>query len=304
MKSLEEEIFDYCCEKYNNSYLVNFTNMAALACRSSRAHKLSATKKKEIESASQLQAIKTTIIEGREKYPNEVSLLWGSIYKAHLYRKSGISDRSTIDKVISADQSWKSSSGHAFEAMISELGTLAMSGTNFRYILQKDLNLLLEQNKVGNKPTDVSWLKEQVRSSVFDIYVVADVQIVNEESEEFEDKVKVFGCAQCKTSIRDRVSRDIVPSREAMESQFWNLGFVLDGEMFSTPKYINMVNGNPESEFKKNGWHGFYVLSPIENIDRIYPVDLKFDIIRKHTIKAFNDWDSNRVGFTREWRAD
>jgi len=39
---------------------------------------------------------------------------------ALLFRKSGISDLDTINKVISADQSWKKSSGHAFEEMVKD----------------------------------------------------------------------------------------------------------------------------------------------------------------------------------------
>lgn len=98
--------------------------------------------------------------------------------------------------------------------------------------------------------------------------------------------------------------RDIVPSREAMASNFWSIGFVLDGTMFEVPKYKNMVNGNQESEIKKNGWHGMYVLSFKDNINRIYGVDWDFKIIREHTIKAFNCWHKDRMGLVQEWRAD
>ena len=115
---------------------------------------------------------------------------------------------------------------------------------------------------------------------------------------------KCFGCVQCKTSIRDRVSRDREPSVEAMKSQFWSTAFVLDGTMLSVPKYKNMVNGNEESEFKKNGWHGVYVLSEDENKDRIYGVDLDAPSIRKQKNNAFTAWKTDRQGFSREWRAE
>lgn len=244
------------------------------------------------------------MIEGRKLYPNNIPLLWASIYKAHLYRKSGIGDPEVVAKAIQAEQSWRASSGHAFEAMVKELGSLALAGTNIRYVLQKDLNILLKAKELVNQPTDIAWLKSQVKGSVFDVYVVADIKVINEETNKVEEKPICFGCVQCKTSIRDRVSRDIVPSREAMASNFWSIGIVLDGTMIEVPKYKNMVNGNPESEFKKNGWHGMYVLSFKDNIDRIYGVDLELNIIREHTIKAFNCWHKDRMGLVPEWRAD
>lgn len=244
------------------------------------------------------------MIEGRKIYPTEIPLLWASIYKAHLYRKSGISDPEVVARAVKAEQSWRASSGHAFEAMVTELASLALRGTNLRYILQKDLNTLLKAGELANQPTDLAWLKEKVRGSVFDVYVVADVKKTNPDTGEEEDKTICFGCVQCKTSIRDRVSRDIVPSKEAMESKFWSTGFVLDGTMFSTPKYRDMVNGNVNTEFKKNGWHGIYVLSYDEDDDRIYGVDMDFEKVREHTLKAFNTWYNDRMGFTLDWRAE
>lgn len=128
--------------------------------------------------------------------------------------------------------------------------------------------------------------------------------ITLENSMNYARRDEGFGCAQCKTSIRDRVSRDIVPSNEAMKAPFWSIGFVLDGTMFSVPKYKNMVNGNANTEFKKNGWHGMYVLSENTTLDRIYAVDLDFDIIKRHTNQAFEKWDKDRNGFTSDWRAN
>lgn len=292
--NMEQEIYDYCQKKYNASYAKFRTVLMESTPPMTEA---------KVESTAQLQAIKETMIMGRKRYPNQVPLLWSCIYKAHLYRKSGIDDPDLVARAIQAEQSWRSSSGHAFEEMVKELGTLALSGTNIKYILQKDLNILLKANALANQPTDIAWLEKQVKSSVFDAYVIADIKVIN-DSGEVETKPICFGCVQCKTSIRDRVSRDIVPSKEAMDSKFWSIGLVLDGTMFKVPKYKNMVNGNIESEFKKNGWHGMYVLSEDSTDDRIYGVDLNFDIIREHTIKAFKEWHNDRMGFTQDWRAE
>lgn len=299
---MEHKILDYCKKQYNTTFEKTLKSLTTKTNK--RLGKVSDSKKEDFEKIAQLEAIKVTMIEGRKLYPNNIPLLWASIYKAHLYRKSGIGDPEVVAKAIQAEQSWRASSGHAFEAMVKELGSLALAGTNIRYVLQKDLNILLKAKELVNQPTDIAWLKSQVKGSVFDVYVVADIKVINEETNKVEEKPICFGCVQCKTSIRDRVSRDIVPSREAMASNFWSIGIVLDGTMIEVPKYKNMVNGNPESEFKKNGWHGMYVLSFKDNIDRIYGVDLELNIIREHTIKAFNCWHKDRMGLVPEWRAD
>lgn len=299
---MEYKILDYCKKQYNTTFEKTLKSLTTKTNK--RSGKVSDSKKEDFEKIAQLEAIKVTMIEGRKLYPNNIPLLWASIYKAHLYRKSGIGDPEVVAKAIQAEQSWRASSGHAFEAMVKELGSLALAGTNIRYVLQKDLNILLKAKELVNQPTDIAWLKSQVKGSVFDVYVVADIKVINEETNKVEEKPICFGCVQCKTSIRDRVSRDIVPSREAMASNFWSIGIVLDGTMIEVPKYKNMVNGNPESEFKKNGWHGMYVLSFKDNIDRIYGVDLELNIIREHTIKAFNCWHKDRMGLVPEWRAD
>lgn len=299
---MEHKILDYCKKQYNTTFEKTLKSLTTKTNK--RLGKVSDSKKEDFEKIAQLEAIKVTMIEGRKLYPNNIPLLWASIYMAHLYRKSGIGDPEVVAKAIQAEQSWRASSGHAFEAMVKELGSLALAGTNIRYVLQKDLNILLKAKELVNQPTDIAWLKSQVKGSVFDVYVVADIKVINEETNKVEEKPICFGCVQCKTSIRDRVSRDIVPSREAMASNFWSIGIVLDGTMIEVPKYKNMVNGNPESEFKKNGWHGMYVLSFKDNIDRIYGVDLELNIIREHTIKAFNCWHKDRMGLVPEWRAD
>lgn len=299
-----DEIFEFCKVQYTDAYLTIKEKLEQDTLNRSKTNSISAQKAEKIENTAQLQAIKISMINGRKKYPNQIPLLWNCIYKAHLYRKSGISNPEVVKNAIIAEQSWRASSGHAFEEMVKELGSLALVGTNIKYILQKDLNILLKAKELANQPTDIAWLEKQVAGSIFDAYVIADINIIDENTNEVIKKPICFGCVQCKTSIRDRVSRDIVPSKEAMESKFWSIGLVLDGTMFNVPKYRNMVNGNIDSEFKRNGWHGIYTLSAEKNDDRIYAVDLDFNIIKEHTIKAFKAWHKDRMGFTIEWRAD
>lgn len=194
--------------------------------------------------------------------------------------------------------------GITFNNMILVLCTLALTDTNICFVSSYELNLLLKSKELANSPTDIAWLEKQVKGSVFDAYVITETKVLDEDTGKVETKPICFGCVQCKTSIRDRVSRDIVSSREAMEGKFWSIGFVLDGTMFSVPKYKNMVNGNAESEFKRNGWHGMYVLSASESMDRLYGIDTDFNIVREHTIKAYEAWHKDRMGFGISWRAD
>lgn len=296
-----DEIYKYCQRVYNKNYATSKKLFEQDAISKSPRGTISKSKAKKIEADAQLEAIKLSIIEGSKRYKDCIPELWNSIYRAHLYRKSGINNPDVIDAVITAEQSWRAASGHAFEAMIKELGTLALTGTSIKYVLQADLNLLLKAGELANQPTDVAWLEKMVDGDVFDLYVIAETPVLDENSGKVAMKPICFGTVQCKTSIRDRVSRDIDPSRQAMESKFWSVGFVLDGTMFSVPKYVAMVNGNEQTEFKRNGWHGMYVLSASENTGRIYAVDPDFSIVRSHTVAAWNAWKNDRMGFLRSW---
>ena len=124
-----------------------------------------------------------------------------------------------VANVIAADQSWKSSSGHAFEYMTKELANLALNDTPIRFLLQKDLNALIRDNKLSNEVRDISWLREQVNTDNYDLYAAAMI----------DDNIYCFGCIQCKTSIRDRVSRDRELSSTAMQAFFWSISLVIDG---------------------------------------------------------------------------
>ena len=289
---MKEDIFDYCLAKYNYIYKATKQQLEDEIIRSSRNHTVSATKAKEIETASQLQAIKETMKEGRLIYPKNIPTLWANIYKAHLYRKSGISDPEVVSSVIAADQSWKSSSGHAFESMAKEIANLALDNTNLRFLLQRDLHDLIRDGKLSNEVRDISWLKEQVDTDNYDLYAVGQVN----------NDIYCFGCIQCKTSIRDRVSRDRELSATAMKAFFWSISLVIDGTQLMTPKYVNMVNGGTTT-FEKNGWHGMYDLSHTIPGGRIYDLDMDFEILRNHALQAFDAWRTQRQWFTNEWKA-
>ena len=289
---MEEEIYKYCLDWYNEIYQTTKDSLEFEAINNSSSHKITKNVAKKIETTAQLEAIKNTMMKGRLLYPNDIPVLWASIYKAHLFRKSGISNPTVIENVIAADQSWKSSSGHAFEYMTKELANLALYNTPIRFLLQKDLTALIRDNELSNEVRDISWLREQVNTDNYDLYAVGKV----------EDKTYCFGCIQCKTSIRDRVSRDRELSATAMQAFFWSISFVIDGTQLKTPKYTNMVNGGTVT-FEKNGWHGMYDLSATVPGGRIYALDMNFEVVKNHAMQAFHAWRTQRQWFTNEWIA-
>ena len=286
---MESKYYRYCLNTYQNEYSRCFD-----ALKVDYKGRISDKLAEEFDREAQKSAIRIAITKALRMYPDEpVAELWSAIYRAHLFRKSGISDLDTINKVISADQSWKKSSGHAFEEMVKELASLALYGTGVEIILQRDLNTLIKANELANEPRDISWLKEQIKANIFDLYGVLTI----------DDKKYCFGCVQAKTSIRDRVTRDREPSIHAMQSFFWSVVFVLDGDFLRLPKFVSMINGGSE-EFRENGWHGMYVLSVKETKQRIYPLTMDFDIFKSHALQAAEQWQKRRQWFDSKWIAE
>ncbi len=273
---------EYCFSQYSSLFLAIYNSLPS---------KIKVEEKRRI---AQKQAIRETSIKAISTFPDiEPSDIWKTIYIAHVYNVSGINDSTLIDSVISADNSWKKSSGHAFEEMIKELGNLSLKEHNIEILLQRDLNALLVGGNISNEVRDISWLKEQIKSSVFDLYI----------SIKEEDKFKVFGCIQSKTSIRDRVTRDREPSINAMKAYFLSIAIVLDGEFLKLPKFTNMVNGC-SSEYDINGWHGMYVLSnKVINNGRIHSVDISMQKFVEDILKACDFWSKNRQWFDHNWKS-
>lgn len=281
-----------CREIYNATYTAEKDRLYAEALASSRSGAVSAEKLNKIETEAQKEAIKKATVDTMRAFPNEESAaIWKAVYEVHVHRKSGIDDADTIARVISADQSWKKSSGHAFEEMIKFLASAALEDTGIEIILQRDLNILIKAGEIANEPRDISWLKEQIKASVFDLYAV----VTKADGRKF-----CFGCIQSKTSVRDRVTRDREPSLQAMASYFWSTAIVLDGNFLRLPKFVSMVNGGT-TEYPNNGWHGMYVFSEEYTGGRIYATDLEFKNFKEHAVQAANYWLTQRQWFDHSW---
>ena len=287
---MKDNCYKFCLNAYKNEYARSFRTLT----KGYKDREVPESKLDDFDREAQKSAIRIAITKALREFPDEpVTNLWSAIYRAHLFRKSGISDLETISKVISADQSWKKSSGHAFEEMVKELASLALHGTGVEVILQRDLNTLIKADELANEPRDISWLREQIKANIFDLYCILNI----------DGKKYCFGSVQAKTSIRDRVTRDREPSIHAMQSFFWSVVFVLDGDFLRLPKFVSMINGGSE-EFRENGWHGMYVLSAKEQRDRIYPLTMDFDIFKSHALQAAEQWQKRRQWFDRSWKAE
>ena len=273
---MEKENYDsFCIEAYQEEYDICF-------------------QKTRDEAGSQKFAMKQSLVRALKAYPDiSPAEIWKSIHIAHMYRKTGMTDIDLIDMIVSADQSWKKSSGHAFEEMLKEYATAALKGTDIEIVLQRDLSKLLKNEELSNEVRDYSWLKEQVKGNIFDLFAIVARG----------GKKYCFSCIQAKTSVRDRVTRDREPSVHAMEAFFWSVIFLLDEDFMKMPKFFHMVNGG-SPEFPGNGWHGMYVFSKKHYKDRIYSIDIDFQQFRKHAVQAADYWLTQRQWFNPAWRAE
>ena len=287
---MENKIFNYCHEAYYSAYQSAYSEYLGTK------KKVTENTKDEAERYAQKQAITDALKKGVAEFPTaDVSEIWKEVYRVHIYRKSGLSvDEETVAKVISADNSWKKSSGHAFEALVKELANLALATTDVEILLQRDLSILIKAGEIANEDRDIAWLEKQIKGSVFDLYAV-----VNSNGKKY-----CFGCIQSKTSVRDRVTRDREPSIKAMESFFWSICIALDGEYLKMPKFTAMVNGDTSTEFGENGWHAMYVLSDIATNDRLYHTDFDLGLFANHAMQAAKYWLSQRQWFNSEWKAN
>ena len=244
------------------------------------------------ERAAQKKAIRDTAIEALQLYKDiEAEKIWQAIYAAHVHRKSGVVDVRVIDSVISADNSWKKSSGHAFEEAIEILGNTALKGTGIKIYLQRNISLLIHNGSLGNEKRDIDWLRKQLKVSNFDLFMT-----VAQENTEL-----LFACVQTKTSIRDRVTRDREPSILAMQSFLWSIAIVLDGSFMRLPKFQYMVNGGSPS-FPTNGWHSLYVFSDKITLDRIFPIGTGLATFVDHAKQAAKAWLTQRQWLDHNWR--
>lgn len=251
--------------------------------------------------AAQRKAIDTTLVESLLHYAGTISEdeIWKNIsliHKLHVASLSdfGISDSiqaDVLERCLSAQQSWNKSSGHSFERYIAGIANDELRENEIQFILQSDLTKMIKEGSLTNTQDDIrglnSWGKD------FDLYAIQSIH----------GDVHVFGCIQSKTSIRDRVGRDVNFSKNAMEGLFWSAAVTLDGSFLNMDEFRHMVNGG--GSYSINGWHGMYAMSGIsENNDRIYKVNDTLDLFVTHAIKAAKQFIADRRMLTASWKAE
>lgn len=246
--------------------------------------------------AARKYSIQKTLEGAMKKFPDlGLSEIWKFIYSAHIYKFTGLDfgSEEVIQNVISAEQSWRKSSGHAFEAFVKDSCNIALEGTDIVVLLQKDLTEEFNRGTIINGERDKEWLQSQKGNDIFDLYVALKDR----------DCYFIFGCVQAKTSIRDRVTRDREPSMIAMEASFWSTIFILDAEYLIQPKFKNMVNGN-SNEFKTNGWHAAYTFTNQFEEGRIHYIGLELTKFVEDAQKAKRDFTgSDRSWYKSDWDA-
>lgn len=265
------------------------------------------------ERDAQKQAIKDAFRELVIQDSENASAIWSAIYAAHLKRKSGLTYDLTedqIDKVISADQSWKKTSGHAAEAFFAESATKYLRNEQIIFFLQTEVTKILNdqestrvrrrssgsQRLITNPPTDLVDIHAWLGSSAFDLYAA----YIEPSTGDGIERLRIFGCIQSKTSIRDRVTRDREPSIIAMSKFFWSIALVINGDFLKLDKFAGMVNGGT-SDYVGNGWHGMYAMHLDSQNNRIYKLKADFSPLVEHAKQAKDKFINERQWFGSNW---
>lgn len=251
--------------------------------------------------AAQRKAIDTTLVSSLLHYANLIpeNEIWKSIALVHKLNVANLSDfgipeeiqADVLERCLSAQQSWNKSSGHSFERYIARTASDELQENEIRFILQSDLTKMIKEGALTNTPDDIKGLNSWGKD--FDLYAIQSIH----------GDVHVFGCIQSKTSIRDRVGRDMNFSRNAMDGLFWSAAVTLDGSFLNMDEFKHMVNGG--GSYPVNGWHGMYAMSGITgNSDRIYLVNDTLDLFVTHAVRAAKQFIADRRMLTADWRAE
>lgn len=276
----------------SNIYQKTYNREYDIECQKSNITSQSARLK------AQRKAIDKALVESLLKYSPQVpeSDIWNEIGMVHKLNVAQLDtfgipqdqQADIIERCLSAHQSWIKSSGHSFERYISNIESDILKKNEIRFILQSELTYMIRHNLLANTKDDINGLKSWGKD--FDLYAIQSVH----------GDTHVFGCIQSKTSIRDRVGRDVTFSRNAMDNLFWSVAVTLDGSFLSMPEFIHMVNGG--GSYKTNGWHGMYAMSGIEDANgRIYKVDDSMLLLINHAVSAAKQFISDRRRLNVDW---
>lgn len=282
-------IRDLYNDTWEKEYLIESANLTSESAK--QAARLTAQRK----------AIDKVLVESFLKFSPDVpeDILWNEIALTHKLNVAGLDDfgiertvqTEVIQRCLSAHQSWIKSGGHSFERYISNVDSEDLQRNEIRFILQSELTKMIKNGELANTIEDLEGLKSWGKD--FDLYAIQTVH----------GETHVFGCIQSKTSIRDRVGRDVTFSHNAMNGLFWSVAITLDGQFLNMPEFIHMVNGG--ASYPSNGWHGMYAMSGITTRnDRIYLVDDSLGLFVEHAVLAAKQFIRDRRKLDNTWRAE
>lgn len=250
--------------------------------------------------AAQRKAIDQTLVESLLNYSDCISEdeIWKNIAMVHKLNVAELSDfnipedlqANVIERCLSAHQSWIKSSGHSFERYIAGIDSSELQSNEITFILQSDLTRMIREGLLTNTSDDIKGLNSWGKD--FDLYAIQSIH----------GDAHVFGCIQSKTSIRDRVGRDVNFSKNAMNGLFWSVAITLDGSFLNMDEFRHMVNGG--GSYPVNGWHGMYAMSGIEKSNgRIYKDNDVLDMFVRHAIQAAKQFIADRRMLNANWKA-
>ncbi len=251
--------------------------------------------------AAQRMAIDKTLVESLLNFSGVVTEdeIWKEIAINHKLNVAELSEfgipeelqAKVITRCLSAHQSWIKASGHSFERYISNIHNEVLERNEISFILQSDLTKMIRENVLSNTVEDIEGLQSWGKD--FDLYAIQKIH----------GNTYVFGCIQSKTSIRDRVGRDVTFSHNAMSGLFWSVAVTLDGNFLNMDEFRHMVNSG--GSYRTNGWHGMYAMSGIENNDgRIYKVNDSLELFVNHAVQAARQFIADRRQLNSNWKAE
>ncbi|EST12005.1 BsaWI family type II restriction enzyme [Sporolactobacillus laevolacticus] len=225
---------------------------------------------KAIIGQSRREAISDSFAELLQLYPDlQPFKLWRELEKAHVasFIKENMEmselpqnpndfidfllDSDVLKTFMSAEQSWRRSSGVAWENFITKNLLLSSDKIKIKIFTPTEMKLLVKGDiidggilAIPKKQEYISFIKKILAEMNFDLFLAEYVP-------SFE-QWRLFGLIQCKTSIRDRLKINMKSSEEAMEHNLWSIIIAMDSDGFTRSGQYNSC--------AKKSWNGFYVL--------------------------------------------
>lgn len=166
---------------------------------------------------------------------------------------------SIISTFESAQQSWKRSSGIAWENFFQDSFKPGKDEVNV--VSSSSMGKLLKGghiNRITGEPTPLHVFDNQEKKYFLNLLASKDFDLFILYYNSHLDSWRLFGLIQCKTSIRDRVKINSQTSVNAMNNRLWSILLALDPDEFLKGQYYEMA---------KTDWHGVYLLDNIDRVD-------------------------------------